>query len=286
MSTSAQGYTVDPPAYGHAGSSPKKGTAAYGATVDTAAQEPLLAGEGAAPRDAWTDEEDGLEEDFKIGVTVAQSSQDVRNAFVRKVYGVLFCQILLTTVVGWVMSANDTIVDWTREHSSLMLLPTFGAIFAMLAVYWKRHSSPANVILLGVFTLLEAVTLGSVISYFNSEIVLQAFVITTFVFLGLTLFTLQSKYDFSSMGTYLYAILLVFFFTSLVGVFLPWSRGFDLFMAGAGCLLFSAYIVYDTHLLFTRLHVDDWIVACVSLYLDIVNLFLQILRILSDVQER
>lgn len=89
------------------------------------------------------------------------------------------------------MSANESVVAWTREHSGLMLIPAFAAIGAMLGVYWKRHSSPANVILLGVFTLLEAVTLGAAISYVNSAIVLQAFVITTLVFLGLTLFTLQ-----------------------------------------------------------------------------------------------
>jgi FtsH-binding integral membrane protein len=35
-----------------------------------------------------------------------------------------------------------------------------------------------------------------------------------------------------------------------------------------GCLLFSAYIVYDTHMLLRRLSVDDWVLACVSLYLE------------------
>jgi hypothetical protein len=48
-----------------------------------------------------------------------------------------------------------------------------------------------NLILLGVFTGLEAITIGSVVSYFDSVIVLQALVITTFVFIGLTLFTFQ-----------------------------------------------------------------------------------------------
>lgn len=74
------------------------------------------------------------------------------------------------------------------------------------------------------------------------------------------------------MGTYLYGALMVFFVTSLVGVFLPWSRGFDIAMAGFGVLLFSGYIIFDTHLLFNRLHVDDWVVACVSLYLECVPL--------------
>lgn len=91
------------------------------------------------------------------------------------------------------MSSNDSIVSWTREHSGLMLLPSLGAIGAMIGVYFKRHSSPANILLLGLFTVLEAITLGSVVSYFNQAVVLQALVITTFVFLGLTLFTLQVR---------------------------------------------------------------------------------------------
>lgn len=42
----------------------------------------------------------------------------------------------------------------------------------------------------------------------------------------------------------------------------------DMILAGAGTLIFSAYIVFDTHLLLRRLHVDDWIFACISLYLE------------------
>lgn len=47
-----------------------------------------------------------------------------------------------------------------------------------------------NIILLGVFTLLEAITIGSVVSYFDQTIVLQALVITTFVFIGSAPFSL------------------------------------------------------------------------------------------------
>lgn len=56
--------------------------------------------------------------------------------------------------------------------------------------------------------------------------------------------------------------------TSLVGLFIPYSRTMDMILAGAGTLIFSAYIVFDTHLLLRRLHVDDWIFACISLYLE------------------
>ena len=56
---------------------------------------------------------------------------------------------------------------------------------------------------------MEAFTLGIVTAFYDNRIVLQALLITTGVFLGLTLFTLQSKYDFSGMGPYLFGGLLV-----------------------------------------------------------------------------
>ncbi len=138
----------------------------------------------------------------------------------------------------------------------------------MFGVYWKRYSHPLNLILLGVFTLLESITVGSVVGFYSETIVLEALVITIFTFVGLTLFTFQSKYDFSGMGSYLFAGLLTFFVTGVVSLFFPFSQFVDTLMAGAGCLLFSLYIVFDTHQLINKLHVDDWVMACVSLYLE------------------
>lgn len=59
--------------------------------------------------------------------------------------------------------------------------------------------------------------------------------------------------------------------TGVVGIFLPYSRTLDMIIAGAGCLLFSAYIIYDTHMLLNRLSPDEWVLACVSLYLEYVH---------------
>ncbi|KAM0789440.1 hypothetical protein ACM66B_000263 [Microbotryomycetes sp. NB124-2] len=290
--SSSQGYTVDPPTYSQP--SAKK---QYGATQQPAAdQEPLLSGGGdqqpfasgsSQPRNAWADEgfDGDVPDDFKIGVTVSQSSIEVRQQFVRKVYGVLLAQILFTTVVGAVMM-RDNVATWVQQNSGLLLIPMLGALVFMGLAFWKRHSHPLNLVFLAGFTACEALTLGSVVSMFEQTIVLQALVITTAVFVGLTLFTMQSKYDFDSMGPYLFGALLVFFFTGLVNLFIPFSRTTDAVFAGLGALLFSAYVVFDTHLILRRLHVDDWILGAISLYLDFINLFLQILRLLSDIQDR
>lgn len=54
------------------------------------------------------------------------------------------------------------------------------------------------------FTVFESFSLGLIVSYTSQVVVLQALVITVFTFSGLTLFTFQSKYDFSKMGPWLF----------------------------------------------------------------------------------
>ena len=49
-------------------------------------------------------------------------------------------------------------------------------------------------------TILEGLSVGILVTYFDVDLVLKAFVITTAVFIGLTLYTMQSKYDFSTWG--------------------------------------------------------------------------------------
>jgi hypothetical protein len=74
MSNHPEGYTVPPPGYVAAPATTKKGTG-YGATADAGQHEPLLgtsaaagriAGEGAAARNVWAEDGDGLEDDFKV----------------------------------------------------------------------------------------------------------------------------------------------------------------------------------------------------------------------------
>jgi uncharacterized YccA/Bax inhibitor family protein len=63
----------------------------------------------------------------------------------------------------------------------------------LFGTWWKRHEHPANFILLGLFTACESILIGTVTSYYESRIVCQALLITVGVFVGLTLFTMQSK---------------------------------------------------------------------------------------------
>lgn len=74
--------------------------------------------------------------------------------------------------------------------------------------------------------------------------------------------------------------------TGLVGVFIPFNSTAQLIYAIGGTLVFSGYVVYDTYLINRRLSPDEYIMGAISLYLDFINLFLNILRLLSNMQDR
>jgi len=255
-------YNGPPPAYVQV---PHTGTS-------TETREPLLD----------RDDED-VPDDFKYGVSVNECDISVRMAFVRKVYSILFAQILFTTIIAAFMLYNDAFKEWVQSNIIVMYVSSFVAIILLLALIWKRRSYPINFILLSIFTLAEGYSVGTFVTFFDTELVLQAFIITSGLFLGLTLFTLQSKYDFSGLFPYLYFSLIIIVIISFVGIFLPFNSTFDLIVASATAVVFCGFIIYDTYQITKRLSPEEYIVASVDLYLDFINLFVSILKILRDV---
>lgn len=135
------------------------------------------------------------------------------------------------------------------------------------------------------------------------EQVIQAVLITLGIFIGLTLFTFQTKVstqvalfvftsvqahlsqlDFSSMYPFLFAGIWGMITASLVQIFIPFNSTVDLFIAGFGVVLFSGFILYDTQQIMKRVSLDEYVLAVCVIYTDVLALFLNILRIVSHMQ--
>eukprot|EP00042_Codosiga_hollandica_P030779 m.180897 g.180897 ORF g.180897 m.180897 type:complete len:231 (+) comp53449_c0_seq4:35-727(+) len=206
----------------------------------------------------------------------------VRLGFLRKVYGILAAQLALTLLVCTAFSAVPQIKEFVQASSVLFVIAVISSFVTLFALILNRHSYPANIQLLALFTFLEAYTVGTAVTYFSADVVLQALALTASIVLGLTLYTFQTKRDFTimhaSLGSCLWAMLYAGFLIS----FFPLTSTVHVAYAVCGAVLFSLFIIVDTQLMMNRLSADEYIIAAVDLYLDILNLFLYILRILND----
>jgi len=256
-------YTAAPPSYDATASSSRD-------------QQALLGG----PRSS----EDNVPDDFKFGGSVAEATIDIRMQFVRKVYAILTVQLLATSVLSSISFFSTGFKTWIQSNQWMMWVSLFGAIGFMLLTYWKRKSYPTNLIFLAAFTGLEAYAISVVVSFSDSRAVLHAVILTAGLFIALTLFACQTKYDFTSWIPYLFGGLWVLILFGFIAAFFPPSSTIELVYSGGAALIFSAYILVDTQMVMKHYHVEEEIAASIALYLDIINLFLAILRILNSQQ--
>ncbi|KAJ0162495.1 Bax inhibitor 1 [Colletotrichum tanaceti] len=252
---------------------------AYQAEPTAASDTDRLFG-GGAPRSS----EDDIPDDFKFGGSVAEATTDIRNQFIRKVYAILTVQLLVTGAVSAISFFSDGYKNWIQAHPGLVFASLIGALVMMLLTFWKRKSYPTNLLFLSGFTLMEAYSISVIVSFYKAGIVLNAVFLTAGIFIFLTAFACQTKYDFTSWIPYLGGALWGLVLFGFMYMFFPYSSTGELVYGGIAALIFSAYILVDTQLIMRHHHVEEEIAAAISLYLDIINLFLAILRILNSQQ--
>ena len=233
---------------------------------------------GGIPRSS----EDNLPDDFKFGTSVAEATIDIRMAFIRKVYAILLVQILFTTGLSALSFFSSGYKSWIQTNQWMMWVSLFGALGTLLLVFWKRKSYPTNLIFLSAFTALEAYSISVITSFYDTRIVVEALFFTLAIFIALTLFACQSKYDFTSWMPYLFGGLWILIIFGFMSAFFPYNSKVELGYGIVASLIFSGYILVDTQLVMRHYQVEEEIAAAVSLYLDVINLFLSILRILNS----
>jgi len=226
---------------------------------------------------------------------IGQSFSDkaVRRAFMKKVYGILSVQLAFT--VGCIVffmfyvSGHGGGQRFVRENIVLLYVSlgiTLVVLFPMVCVRSLRRTFPINFILLAVFTIAESICLGMVSSLYSTESVVIAAGITALIVFFLTIFAFQTKIDFTMFRGIMGCVLFVFIIAGLVMLFVPISRTTDIIYGAIGALIFSVYLVIDTQMMMGGDHKfaispEEYIFAAIALYLDIINIFLYILRIMG-----
>jgi FtsH-binding integral membrane protein len=109
-------------------------------------------------------------------------------------------------------------------------------------------------------------------------LITQAAILTIGAFGVLTAYAFLSRRDFSAWGSFFMVGLWVVIGTMVLNFFFK-NPALDLWLAGVTVLVFSGLLVFDTWRLRNVYGPDDYVPAAVAIYLDLLNLFMAILRI-------
>lgn len=244
----------------------------------------------------------------------------IRSGFVRKVFVMVFAMLAFTVGVAAVFLFVDPVREYVagydvpcstaiRPDSKTVYQRTDGSCFVYGDGRWLFYTSwaltlvslialvcfqplrrrvPWNYLALAFFTGVMSLQVGCICAYWNLSVVLIAFAVTGAAVIGITLGALFIPWDFTKRGNALGMVSLVVFFvalaTFLVGFF--WiSKWWYLALSVVIALLFAAWLWYDIQMIVGkgkyRMDPDEYIYGALTLYLDIVIMFLNILNIVG-----
>ncbi|XP_021567355.1 protein lifeguard 1 isoform X3 [Carlito syrichta] len=139
-----------------------------------------------------------------------------------------------------------------------------------------------------ILTISLSYMVGMIASFYNTEAVIMAVGITTGVCFTVVLFSMQTRYDFTSCVGALLVSMVVLFIFAILCIFIR-NRILEIVYASLGALLFTCFLAVDTQLLLGNkqlsLSPEEYVFAALNLYTDIINIFLYILTIIGRAKE-
>ncbi|KAG5264639.1 hypothetical protein AALO_G00256390 [Alosa alosa] len=215
----------------------------------------------------------------------------IRQAFIRKVFLVLTVQLLVTFSFVAVFTFHQDAKIFVRRNPWTYYV-SYAIFFVSLIVlsccgeFRRKH--PWNLIALSILTLSLSYMVGMIASFYDTDSVIMAVGITAVVCFSVVLFSLQSKYDFTSCRGVLFVCLIVLLLFSILCMFIR-HKILHIVYASLGALLFTCFLAVDTQLLLGNkqlsLSPEEYIFAALNLYTDIINIFLYILAIVGRSRE-
>lgn len=151
------------------------------------------------------------------------------------------------------------------------------------------RSFPCNFILLGVLTVCKCLLTTVICWYYRTEDILLAMGITVGVFVALSLFALQTKWDFTVLSGLLVVSSLLLMIIGIVTIFFK-DRTLHIVYCALVVLVVAMAIVIDTQLMLIGKHSlsfgpKDYVLAALVLYSDIITLFVYVLRLIGLVND-
>lgn len=213
------------------------------------------------------------------------------NSFMTKMYGFMAGAVAISAVTAYLISnvyqvqaltffANNRWAVW-----GILILQ----VVLVMSMSFKADRSPAMSLTgLGLYSVLEGLFFGLIVQVYSSQDVTMAFVSATVMFTVLALMGTNTKKDLSGIGRQAMAALIALIIVMIINIFLR-SSIITLAFSFIGVVIFAALIAWDSQR-FRQMYIQYGnqinatnlaIMGVLQLYLDFVNLFIQLLNIFT-----
>ena len=216
------------------------------------------------------------------------------NSFVRSVYNWMAVGLSITGFVAYFVAHNPTLLQLIYGNPIVQIglfIGTLGMVFYISARIQKIQPSTATMLFV-VYSALMGAVLSFVFVLYTQTSIASTFFVCAATFVAVSIYGYTTKRDLTSLGSFMFMGLIGIIIASLVNMFLR-SPAMHMIISYVGVIVFVGLTAYDTQ------HIKNMaltqpagldagvvrkgaIMGALKLYLDFINLFLMLLRIMGD----
>ncbi len=229
---------------------------------------------------------------YQLKSTTAQTV--VVNDFIRSVYNWMGIGLALTGLIAYYVSTDISIQNLIFGNKLVffgLIIGELGLVFFISARIGKITASTATSLFI-LFAALNGATLSSIFLVYTSSSITTTFFICSATFISCSIYGMTTKRDLTSVGGFMTMGLIGIIIASVVNIFIR-SSAMDMIISYIGVIVFVGLTAYDTqklkHMAIAQPEGLDsgvirkgTILGALTLYLDFINLFLMLLRILGN----
>ena len=215
------------------------------------------------------------------------------NEFIRSVYNWMAIGLALTGFTAYYVANTPALVQAVFGNQILffgLIIGQLGLVFFISARIQKLQASTATALFV-LYSVLMGVTMSFIFLVYTASSITSTFFICAATFVACSVYGWTTKRDLTSLGGFLFMGLIGIIIASVVNMFIR-SSAMHMIISYIGVLVFVGLTAYDTqHLKTMALNQPDdleagvirkgAIMGALKLYLDFINLFLMLLRILG-----
>ncbi|HBY05470.1 MAG: hypothetical protein UV38_C0003G0049 [candidate division TM6 bacterium GW2011_GWE2_42_60] len=221
----------------------------------------------------------------------AQSHAGVQS-FIARVFGWMSFALVLTGGTAYYVYANEALRNMilgSRMGFMVLVLLQLGLVVGLSAAITKIKSSTAITLFL-LYAVVTGMTLSSIFVVFKAPSIAATFFVAAGMFAFMAIYGLVTKNDLTSMGSFLFMMLVGIIIASLINMFVQ-SAAFNLVIAIIGVVVFAGLTAFDIQKIkeFAKYANTEEgpaaniaVLGALQLYLDFINLFLHLLTIMGD----